>query len=69
MKYRYRIEANLHGEGFEDCIPATYLTNDLNDAEGLFRYFLDRGVRPVRLIDRKDDRIMMKAENGIRSGC
>jgi len=66
---RYRIEANIFGEGFEDCEPQTVHTDDRSDAEVVFRFFLDNSVRPVKMIDTEDSRESMWAENGIRHGC
>lgn len=70
VSQRYRIEANLLGKGCEDLDPQVFHTSDLSDAEILFRVLLDHGVRPLRLIDQDEgDRLIMKAENGIRRGC
>lgn len=66
---RHVIQANMHGKGFEDCEPQTYQTDDRGDAETLFRFLLDAGIRPVRLFDMKGEHMPMKAENGIRTGC
>ncbi len=64
---RYRIEANIFGKGFEDCEPQIVHTDDKGDAEVVFRFFLDAGVRPVRMFD--GDEHVMSAENGRRRSC
>lgn len=70
ISQRYRIEANLLGKGCEDLDPQVFHTSDISDAEVLFRVLLDHGIRPLRLIDQDEgDRLIMKAENGIRTSC
>lgn len=67
---RYRIEANLLGRGFENDRAETVYTDDEDVATMMFRFFLDNGIRPVRLIDQDEcDVVVMKAENGMRTGC
>lgn len=66
---RYRIEANLYGKGYEDLEPHTVYTDDHDTAKTVFNFFLTNDVRPVRLIDTEGEHYIMKAENGIRTGC
>lgn len=70
----YRIEANIHGKNFID-LPASFAVihiEDSCDAEDVFKFFLDNGVRPVRLFDEdedEDNQLLKRAENGIRRSC
>lgn len=47
--------------------------DDLGHAKAVFHYFLGKGIRPVRLFRNalvaEDRQVIMKAENGIRTGC
>lgn len=66
---RYRIEANILGVIAVDRYLETVHTDDRNTAEIVFKFFLDNGVRPVRLIDKEGEHSMMEAANGRRLGC
>ncbi len=59
---RYRVEANLIGDGEQ-----VMHFDDFEDADITFQYLLDAGARPVRLFD--GDELLKRAENGIRRSC
>lgn len=59
---RYRIEVNLIGDGEQ-----VMRFDDFEDADITFKYFLDAGVRPVRLFDGSEH--VKSADGAIRRSC
>lgn len=66
----FSIEANISDmpeEFHEDGLETFYFFRRTS-AETVFRYLLDTGIRPIRLLDRFNN-VIMSAEKGIRTGC
>lgn len=71
-KVRFTLDVNMdendRDKEMGDCFPVTMFFLDENDAERVFRHFLDNHFRPVRLVDGAG-KLVMKAERGMRHGC